>query len=248
MAGVPYSSFAQGYAQNLAGTYDPRVQNLSQYIQSLQQRSAGVPSTVEGLFAPARQAAAGVGSDIATTGANLFSALSGMGGSLPNVDPSQLAMAARQTGRAGATGSMLGSILGTQVGQAQALASQEASARLSEEQAKAQQDLAQVQQEQAQAGADWLPYAQQRQQMYSATLSNQAQKLANKTAVAQLKMLPLQKRAAYLDNLLKTKQITAQDYENLASKYKLKQAGVKTGKKGASGSGGGTPSTSQPSM
>jgi predicted DCC family thiol-disulfide oxidoreductase YuxK len=124
----------------------------------------------------------------------------------------------------------------------------EAQARLAEETRKANEDLAQTQTEQAQAAADWLPYAEQRQQMYSATLANEGQKLANKTAAAQLKMLPLQKRAAYLDNLLKTKQITAQDYENLASKYKLKQAGVKTGKKGSSGGGGGNPPTPQPSM
>lgn len=248
MADVPWSSFAQGYAQNLSKAYDPKVANLSQYIQSLQQRRAGLPSAIEGLFAPAAKTAGSVGADIATTGGNLFGAIAGMGSSLPGIDPTQLAMAARQTGRAGATGAMLGNVLGTQVGQAQAMSTMEAQARLAEEQRKANEDLAQTQMEQTQAGADWMPYAQQRQQMYSATLSNEAQKLANKTAVAQLKMLPMQKRAAYLDNLLKTKQITAQDYENLASKYKLKQAGIKTGKKGSSGGGGGTPSTPQPSM
>ena len=241
MAGVPWGGFAQGYAQNLSKAYDPNIQNLSQYIQSLQQRSAGVPSAVEGLFAPAVKAAGSVGSDIATTGANLFSAISGMGGSLPGVDPSQLAMMARQTGRAGATGSMLGSVLGTQVGQTQALASQEASARLAEETYKAQQDLAQAQSEQAKTAADWMPYAQQRQQVATEALNNEQIR-------AQLKMIPAQQRAQYLDNLLKKKQITAQVYENLASKYKLKQVGVKTGKKGSAGGGGGIPSTSQPSM
>ena len=94
----------------------------------------------------------------------------------------------------------------------------------------AQQEEAAAQSEKLRAEADWMPYAQARQDMYSQTLQNEGQKISNQTARQQLAMLPLEKKAMQLDNMLKKGQITEQQYTNLAAEYKLNQAGVSTGK------------------
>lgn len=237
---APRQEFGQNYAQRMAGAYTPRIQGLSNYIQSLNARQASVPTAVSDLFGGAVQQAGQVGSNVANTGANFMAALSGLGGGLPGEGAAaheDLAMAARQAARGGATAEMLGSVLGTQVSQERANAILQAQDRISQQQAAANEALWGAQEEQSKTALDWMTPAAARQQLSAGALANEGARISNQAARMQLKGIPLTLASQKLDNMLKRGQITQQQYDNLAAEYKLKSVGVKSGSKPSSTGG-----------
>ena len=121
----------------------------------------------------------------------------------PGLDPSALGLAARGTGRSDATAAVIGSMLQSQVGQSQALSTLTAQRNLSDQLTQATIDRAQAQGDRARASADWLPYAQQRQQMN------------------------IERITSGLQNRLVRGQITQQQLANDASIVELRRQGYK---------------------
>ena len=202
MAGVPSAGqFARGYAATLGASYNPVINAITGRITDLQGRIAGAPESVADLYSGARTAAANVGTNMANVNNQFLGALSGL--NLPGLDPSALGLAARGTGRSDATAAVIGSMLQSQVGQSQALSTLAAQRSLSDQLTQATMERAQAQGDRARTRADWLPYAQQRQQMN------------------------IERITSGLQNRLARGQITQQQLANDASIVELRRQGYK---------------------
>lgn len=216
MAYTPYQSIGQGYANTQANALNPTLERIKKQRANLASRGSTLASDVSGLYDNASDIAGSVGTNIGNVGEGFMGAMAGIGSTLPGMDPSLLGNAARATGRAGATGSLLSSILGTQVSEARAAGIQGAQNRYQDEIRMNEDAAAGLETEQAKLRADWMTPASQRQNLDSNDVSI-------KTAKAQLAMLPLQKRAANLANMISMGQLDAGILNNLAA---LKSLGL----------------------
>jgi hypothetical protein len=139
-------------------------------------------------------------------------------GSLPKVDMGMLADAARATGRAGGSAALTGAMLGSSARGALASSVLAGRRNVEEERRRLGEGRMGAEEEQARAGADWLQYASQRQQM-------ETQALQNKTLMEDLKNAPVARRRAILENRMLRGQITAQDLQNAQVRKELKRLG-----------------------
>ena len=250
MVYTPYQSIGQGYANTQANALNPTLERIKKQRANLASRGSTLASDVSGLYDNASDIAGSVGTNIGNVGEGLMGAMAGIGSTLPGMDQSLLGNAARATGRAGATGSLLSSILGTQVSEARAAGIQGAQNRYQDEIRLNEDAAAGLETEQAKIRADWMTPASQRQNLDSNDVSI-------KTAKAQLAMLPLQQRAANLANMISMGQLDASILSNLAGMKALglSQADMVKARKvyggiaarragGSGGSAGDTPAVS----
>ena len=216
MAYTPYQVSGQRYANTQADALNPALERIKKQRANLASRGSTLASDVSGLYNNAADIAGSVGSNINNVGQGFMGAMAGIGNSLPGMDPNLLGNAARSTSRAGATGSLLGSILGTQVSESRAAGIQSALNRYQDEIRSNEDAAAGVESDQAKIRADWVTPASQMQSLESNDVSI-------KVAKGQLAMLPLQQRAASLANMISMGQLDAGILNNLAA---LKSLGL----------------------
>jgi len=215
---APRQRFGQEYAANIAASFDPRIGYYTRQKAALR-RPEEVEQDITRLYTPAIEAAGRIGEDVSKVGSGAMAALGGLASSLPGFMAGGLEDAARSTSRAGGSAALLGSVMGT--GARSQLASSILQGRRAlegEERALGEQIMT-AEEEKARTAADYLPYAQQRQAMETTALSNQQIR-------AELKNAPISRRAALLQNMLASGQITAQNLSNAQLRKELKRLGL----------------------
>jgi hypothetical protein len=215
---TPRESFGRDYAASMAASSDPRLNYLRRRKAGLRSRE-DVEADVTRLFDPAITAAQGVGENVARVGATTLSAAAGLAEALPNLAEGAVEGIGRMTTRAGGSAQLTGSVLekGARTGLATSIL--EGQRDLRAEERAADEDIMSVEEEQARTRADWLPYAQQRQQITTSALEN-------KRLMADLKNAPVRRRREILENKLLKGQITAQDLQNTAFRAELRKLGL----------------------
>jgi hypothetical protein len=214
---APRERFARDYAAGIAATFNPRINYYAQQEAGMRTPEA-VEADITRLYEPIIGATGRVGEDVSRVGQAGLTALSGLMGSLPNVDMGMLADAARATGRAGGSAALTGAMLGSSARGALASSVLAGRRNVEEERRRLGEGRMGAEEEQARAGADWLQYASQRQQM-------ETQALQNKTLMEDLKNAPVARRRAILENRMLRGQITAQDLQNAQVRKELKRLG-----------------------
>lgn len=218
---TPREKFGKDYAAGIAASLDPRIQYRMSQLGSLRPEEE-LFEDVRGFYDPAIAAAARIGEDVSTVGQSGLAALGGLVSGLPGLGErgaDMLADAARGVGRAGGTAALVGGVAGTSA--RQALASDLLATRRmrEDEEKRIGEDLMMAESEKARLGADWLPYAAQRQQM--ATVATQ-----NRMLLEDLKNAPIARRRSILENRLLSGQITGQDLQNAGLRKELKSLGI----------------------
>lgn len=216
---APFGAFGRGYAANLASSFAPQLD----FIRGQRSRVKS-PETIAAeraaLFADAIGAGQQIGEDVARVGQTGLSAATGLAQALPGMDLGFLSDAARSTGRAGAGAAVMGRALTSQAQQAlaQSILAGQREAQDRETEFGAQE--ADILSEQRRTEADWLPAASARQDMAS-----QAQQV--KLMRAQLKNVPLERRAMVISNLMARGQLEGLDLQNAMVRRQLEQMGLK---------------------
>jgi hypothetical protein len=240
---APFGAFGREYAAGLAGAFSPRLDFL-RGRQARVKSPEAIQAEMSGLFQGAIESGGQVGEDVARVGQTGLSAAAGLAGALPGMDLGFLSDAARSTGRAGAGAAVMGRALTSQAQQALAQAILSGQRMADETRMGLESEEAGVLSEQAAVEADWLAPAMQRQGM-----AMQAQQI--KMLRAELKNVPIARRAMVLGNMLQRGQIESVDLQNEMMRKELSRLGVsakdiaRIGKKGkgkgkdkSSGTGG----------
>jgi hypothetical protein len=215
---APQEQFGRQYAAGLAATLDPRLATLrAQY--GAYKTPEQIAAEVSGLYQPGIARAGQIGEDVAKVGQVGLAAAAGLASALPNFDVTALADAARSTGRAGGTAAITGSVMENQARAALAQSILSEQGRASEQRMQVEREIAGAEEEKAKIAADWMSPAMQRQQM--ATTASQ-----NELLRAELKNVPIARRAARLQNLILRGQIRGINLENAATVAELRKLGL----------------------
>jgi hypothetical protein len=215
---APREQFGRNYAANLAAALDPRLAYLNRQL-GVYRTPEQIASEVGGLYQPAIARAGQIGQDVAAVGQTGLAAATGLASALPNFDVAALADAARATGRAGGTAALTGSVMESQARAALAQSIMSEQARVTEQRTQTEREIAGSEEEKAKIAADWMAPAMQRQQMTTTALQNQQIR-------AELRNVPIARRAARLQNMLLRGQIRGVNLENAATVAELKKLGL----------------------
>lgn len=214
---TPREKFGRDYAASIAATMSPRAQYYRTQAGAVRSGEA-LDADITGFYDPALRAAAGIGENVANVGRSGLAALAGLQSSLPGFESGILADAARSVSRAGGTAALTSGMMGTSARAAMARDRQEARRRAEQERNTLTERAMEAEVEAARVGADWLPFASQRQQMETAALQN-------RTMIEELRNVPVARRRALLENRLLTGQVDAQILQNAQIRKELKKLG-----------------------
>jgi hypothetical protein len=217
---APWMDFGRNYANEQASVFDPAIASARARLASFLTPEQ-IASNVSGLFDPARQDAANLGTNVSNVGADFAGAMAGLGSVLPGMDSTSVTNALRSTGRAGASASIMGSLLSSQANQQAGLSTLEQQARLAQDKKDAQDKIDSLELQQNTIRSDWLTPASHRQDMANTAVTIQGNRLNNQQIRAQLSQIPIQNRAASLANMVTRGQIDAQILNNLSAMRSL---------------------------
>jgi len=156
---LQYQQQGQSYAAGLASSQDPMINMFRNRLGSMKSREA-LAAEISNMYAPAIQAAQGVGAGVANVGQAGLAAMSGLASALPGMGVEGLGEAYRGAARAGGSAALLGSTLETGVRQGLAESIMQRQMEAQQAQFGTEEQLAGAESEKARLGADWLGAAQ----------------------------------------------------------------------------------------
>lgn len=168
-----YQTQGQDYAANMAASQDPFINLFRSRLGSMRSREQ-LAQEISGLYDPAIRSAQSLGANVAGANVAGLSALTGLGSALPGSNIEGLSEAYRSAGRAGASASMLGTVLETGARQGLAESIMQRQAESEAERFGTEDRLAGAESEKTRIGADWLGAAQGFQGMGSQYLQDVA--------------------------------------------------------------------------
>lgn len=219
-----YGSQATDYARASAGPARSSAEKiralLARYISP-----ENLQTEVEGLYAPTLSRAEGFGERVGAAGTALAGGLTNLASGFQNINPDEISLALTEAARSGASGSMLGESLVSDVLRSRASSLGSARRRREEEMRGLELGAIEKEEEAGRIEADILTPAAQMGDL-------EGRMLDRRMLREQLRDLPVQRRAQRIANMAAQGELTTQALQQAGMVKELQSMGFKVVKRG----------------